>query len=95
MYFNSVICFSGSSAIMSKKRWKPAETNSDQLDYTDHSEEYLDILNENTDNNSAARTYKNNSQRDQKKRINERWKWDDDKVLALLGTLKSYKNELE
>ena len=28
-----------------------------------------------------------------KKRIHNRWKWDDDKVLALLGTLESYKNE--
>ena len=61
-----MICFPSSSTITLKKRWKPAETNSDQLDYTDHSEEFLNILNENTDNNFVARTYKNNSQSDQK-----------------------------
>ena len=61
-----MICFSSPSTFTSEKRWKPAETNSDQLDYTDHSEEFLNILNENTDNNFVARTYKNNSQSDQK-----------------------------
>ena len=65
-YSHPVICFSSSSTITSKKRWKPAETNSDQLYCTDYTEEFLDILNENTDNNFVARTYKNNSQSDQK-----------------------------
>ena len=95
IYSHPVICFSSSSTITSKKRWKPAETNSDQLYCTDYTEEFLEILNENTDNNFVARTYKNNSQSDQKTCINNRWKWDDDKVLALLGTLESYKNEME
>ena len=90
-----MICFSRASTITSRKKWKPAETNSDHLDYTDHSEEFLDILNETSDTNFVARTYKYNSQSDQKKRIHNRWKWDDDKVLVLLGTLESYKNEME